>query len=1073
MSSNQGNNNFPIKPISHVWRRLLLENRVPMDGVIVEVAPGYETKIGDALALLEFHGTIILVEPDPAAAAHIEQAYKRILPFAEVRAIIKPLQEIEVGSDVPEGVAAIVANHPFDDMVLGAIVGVSKTSFFSQERQDGTNLSSTIQKIYDAVSDNDYVRGILMTVTVWKDLIQKMKPACFIASQYPSHRLSEKGLTKRQNSGYMAMEFLREFYEKCLSSSYDDKSFGFQDEPMWWIITRKPYVSLSQDLAEKPQAIERLGSTVFVPQSFRHLEPEEYDVVFVDTEYFADAGYQEDIWSTANNFAIVLDHQCEGSVETTKTYADRQQDKTGISLTGNLGSGRAVYYGDRYNIIGVGKTTLCTSAKPSHSTGTTDLVGALRRVVLSRWINYFTHRAVQHPVVIAKKVFKQFKWSEHPIPLALLVRIDEGSLDRPTHIEYSPNIDVDFDKILYEYAHLDAEYFAYRFMLGAWSTGNYSLKGDVIDLETASFVKYRGPYTTATDKHKEDFFGYEGMGFILILRQLAEVKRIKIDDLEERFYRERREHLARCFLTLLGIDAMTADAAFATHKEKVLELAMQFELLAKKISPKKWDLDLYCTVFDEEDPALLDMSNLFKSLWLIQADQTTREEQALTLLVRNSAMDEVLSGFEYDVETPDDVFIRDHAVITKEILPKFLAQTRVFIQSLFEFLDLLEDGHQLPKGEYWKDRLMIANQDFPPLNELNIKLKYWVEEYRTDRIRHETLGFEIEKLCQLPHYPTGISFQLRDIPLLNHMRLSDKEMTSVSRLFETLSYNPGEEIVHSGDEADSLYVLVQGTLAVITPEGHLAAKLTNRGLLMGETTALGSGFKRTATVAAETSAILLRITRGGLDELITLHPESKTLLENVLKHKMAGIDQKVLNLKAFRGIDPEDLRLFLAEKAETRYFKAGDKLILQGEQTEGAHLLMSGSVELEQTSKETGSGAVLLTDLPLERGLFGEWSIISNGGASCNVISCHDSSTLYLPKDTFLALLKRYPQCLDNCLNRIRSYSEANSKRQDLATRFRNGLLKMDLSAQTLTLIDECCEPGVNFSAISPSKTGA
>ena len=150
-------------------------------------------------------------------------------------------------------------------------------------------------------------------------------------------------------------------------------------------------------------------------------------------------------------------------------------------------------------------------------------------------------------------------------------------------------------------------------------------------------------------------------------------------------------------------------------------------------------------------------------------------------------MEEVLSGFEYDIETPDDVFIRDHAVITKEILPEFLAQTQIFIQALFEFLDILENGNQLPKGESWKDRLMIANQDFPPLNELNVKLKYWVEEYRTGRIRHETLGFEVEKLCQLPHYPTGISFQLQDIPLLNYLKLSGKEMEFVARLFETLS----------------------------------------------------------------------------------------------------------------------------------------------------------------------------------------------------------------------------------------------------------------------------------------------
>ena len=66
-------------------------------------------------------------------------------------------------------------------------------------------------------------------------------------------------------------------------------------------------------------------------------------MVFVDAEYFSDAGYQEDIWGAANSFAIMLDQEHEGNPETITTYADRQQDKTQISLSGNLGSGRAVY----------------------------------------------------------------------------------------------------------------------------------------------------------------------------------------------------------------------------------------------------------------------------------------------------------------------------------------------------------------------------------------------------------------------------------------------------------------------------------------------------------------------------------------------------------------------------------------------------------------------------------------------------------------------------------------------------------------------------------------------------------
>ena len=58
------------------------------------------------------------------------------------------------------------------------------------------------------------------------------------------------------------------------------------------------------------------------------------------------------------DFAITLDDKKTPVAEIITTYADRQKDKTGIGLGGNLGSGRAVYLGDRFNILGVGKTTL-------------------------------------------------------------------------------------------------------------------------------------------------------------------------------------------------------------------------------------------------------------------------------------------------------------------------------------------------------------------------------------------------------------------------------------------------------------------------------------------------------------------------------------------------------------------------------------------------------------------------------------------------------------------------------------------------------------------------------------------
>ena len=145
---------------------------------------------------------------------------------------------------------------------------------------------------------------------------------------------------------------------------------------------------------------------------------------------------------------------------------------------------------------------------------------------MEEWINARTNRAGAHPIIIALKELGDYSKSPfplpHPVPYAMVIREDGGLLDRPSHVVYSPDIAVDFEKLLMEYAKLDAEYFAFRMMLGAWSTGNYSLDGRIIDNESISFVRNRGPYSVVSTKYKDTFFGYERGGFLNVLRQVAE-----------------------------------------------------------------------------------------------------------------------------------------------------------------------------------------------------------------------------------------------------------------------------------------------------------------------------------------------------------------------------------------------------------------------------------------------------------------------------------------------------------------------------------------------------------------------
>lgn len=703
---------------SHIWHKLFLENQIPKKWVVVEVAPGYEPKIGDALALFDFSGTIFLIEPDQKAACDIQRIYKKILPQATVKIVIKALQNVEIGVDIPKKADALVASHPFDDMVISFIV--KRPDFFSREKENGEKITSSAKKLYDAMNDGDYAFGIRATISVWKEFIENAKPKYFMASQYPSHTLTVKGLQKRQESGFIVLENLKCIYKDSLVAWRFAKSFNFKGDPKWWIIVKNSHKEPGLNILERPLAIKRLGESVFVPQQARRLHADEYDIVYIDNKYFKNLDSKAAL-QQAKEFAITLDNESRFSPETIITYADRQKDKTDIALTGNLGSGRAVYYGEMFNILGVGKTTLCKSIKPSHSTGRLEIIGAMRRIILSKWINFFTKRAPAHSLLIVLKETAMFKWNSSPVLLALLLRIDGGSLDRPSHVEENPQIPIDFEKTLSEYAKLDAEFFAYRIMLGAWSTSNYSLSGHIIDLESASFVKYRGPYYTSSSKHQENRFGCEGLGFLRILHQLAEAKNIKDKEIANKFYNERRRHLSHCFLLLLGVSDNVASGFFSRHQDRVSELSGQFEELAKKIGPRKSNLNLYMPIPEDEDPSLLDMSNLFRNLANIY-ESPSAEKNALKCLIRKVAPPGILGD-----------------------------RAQNFVHELFNLLSVLGDENCLDEKKNWGGRLRAINQNLPTMFELNSKLKILAEEYRLGRLKAEALNSEITALCDLPY----------------------------------------------------------------------------------------------------------------------------------------------------------------------------------------------------------------------------------------------------------------------------------------------------------------------------------
>lgn len=216
-----------IRPISRIWIDRLTAAGIPTDGTVMEVAPGREPKIGTALAELRFAGTIILIEPDRNAAASVQEIYRQILPNAKVTLVRKQLQHVEVGSDIPTSIDALVANHAFDDMVMSCILG---------------HPSCPRDEPYPSLTPIDYSQGTKATVLGWKTAIETVAPASLIVSQYPVRILSQPGFEARQNSGFEVLDQLKILYSRyasesdCQGGSHYRDDPQWREDPRWWLI---------------------------------------------------------------------------------------------------------------------------------------------------------------------------------------------------------------------------------------------------------------------------------------------------------------------------------------------------------------------------------------------------------------------------------------------------------------------------------------------------------------------------------------------------------------------------------------------------------------------------------------------------------------------------------------------------------------------------------------------------------------------------------------------------------------------------------------------------------------------
>ena len=138
---------------------------------------------------------------------------------------------------------------------------------------------------------------------------------------------------------------------------------------------------------------------------------------------------------------------------------------------------------------------------------------------------------------------------------------------------------------------------------------------------------------------------------------------------------------------------------------------------------------------------------------------------------------------------------------------------------------------------------------------------------------------------------------LRNIPMF--AKIDPPKLKLMAFASERLSFRPGQELFKQGDAGDSAYIVVEGEADVLvnTPNGALKVATLKRNDIIGEIAIL-CDVPRTATVAASTDLVTLKITKDLFFRMVTDFPDMGIEIMRSLAHR---VEQTTAQLREARA----------------------------------------------------------------------------------------------------------------------------------------------------------------------------
>jgi predicted acylesterase/phospholipase RssA/CRP-like cAMP-binding protein len=234
-----------------------------------------------------------------------------------------------------------------------------------------------------------------------------------------------------------------------------------------------------------------------------------------------------------------------------------------------------------------------------------------------------------------------------------------------------------------------------------------------------------------------------------------------------------------------------------------------------------------------------------------------------------------------------------------------------------------------------------------------------------------------------------------------------RAFASIAPKVEVRRLQPGEVLVHDGDEAAEVFVVIRGELEVVLDRDGSSQQVATMGSgsVVGEIGVL-SGDRRSATLRANGATSVAVLPRDVFRELLAENPDAS---EELAARALARLrrTQLVAHFNERFGVfDPEALAMVEAV-AQWVELRAGETLFEQGDPGDAAFLVATGRLRVVQSQR--GGPQEEVGEIGRSE-IVGELSLVDGAPRSASVHAVRDSHLIRFSREAYEELVERYPR---------------------------------------------------------------